>query len=229
MRIEILLSVILVTACQALRSQDFVVLKIDQVIQDILSSPNIEFPDGKEEISERPIEIFYTNGYAIAHVQYRTGGAEASMKQSYALIYALNDNKWKKKEVVPFNYDIKILDKNHSLFLSENLFCNIDFQCTFYLEFTYFSEKDFTPIVSYTGYDNYPFCDALLSRNRLEELKKHQFDTITNVFRVKDYVITNEGLDSFRLEQETRILQDWDLEEGLVTWDTTQIIQVKVK
>lgn len=229
MKTRYFIYILFLTSCQSLKSQGIKDLTLEQIRADILSSSQDEFEIDPTELSNQPIQIFQLEVYSLAHVEYKTGGAEAFMKQSYLLVYERENNKWRKKNVLPYNYDIKLIDKRLGIFLTENFFCDMAFKCTGYVEFSKFSLNEMAPIFSVSGYDNYPYCDALLSRNREEELKKFIGDTITNQIKVSSYTVGQNGLERIDLTGTIRLLASWDKDLGLETIDHETIKTVYLK
>ena len=81
-----LISTIVFIFIQPVHAQNFPVLHQEEVRCNILASSEEEFPDGPTELADRPIKLFPLANYTLAHVQYKSGGGEAFMKQSYVLV-----------------------------------------------------------------------------------------------------------------------------------------------
>ena len=144
-------------------------------------------------------------------------------------LYRQVEKKWKREAVIPYNYEMTLIDTTSAIFLSDNFFCDMTFRCIMYTEFNQLVDNAFKEIVSYTGFDNYFYCDGLLNRARIDELSSFKGDTITKKYFVSNYLIEGNKLKSFDLEQEVQILEDWDFESGLSTKDYKTVTKVTLQ
>ena len=95
-------------SCHVGQSQNVPGLAIERVREDIKHSSEEEIPEDLDELADRPIEIFYLEDYALAHINNKTGAAQGYLQQSYILTYQMIEEHWQKKSVIPYNYDIQL-------------------------------------------------------------------------------------------------------------------------
>ena len=219
----------LLISCHVAQSQNVSELTVERVRKDIRHSSEEEIPESLDELADRPIEIFYLKDYALAHVNNKTGASQGYLQQSYVLTYRATKGQWERKSVIPCNYNIQLISEEFGIFLSENLYCSMTGDCTSYVEFSKFSNGEMVELISYSGYDKYLYILGLFSREEDNKALSFKGDTITNNVKVKDYTISEKGLESFELEREIRIFEGWDEEEELLTRDsqTTTTIELK--
>ena len=215
--------------CHVVQSQNMPELTIERVREDIRSSSEDEIPENLDELADRPIDIFYLEGYALAHIDNKMGASQGHFQQSYILAYQIIGEQLKKKSVIPYNYNIQLLNRKLGIFLSENLYCGMMGDCTILVEFSKFNNGEMVEIASYSGYDKYLYILGLSSRGDNDKALFFKGDTITNNIKVSNYIIGKQGLDSFELEREIRIFEGWDEEEELLTHDSKTATTIKLK
>ena len=219
----------LLVSCYSGQSQNVPKLAVERVREDIRHSSEEEIPENLDELAGRPIEVFYLKDYALAHINNKTGASQGYLQQSYILTYQVVKGQWGKKSTIPYNYNIQLLSSKLGIFLSENLYCSMTGDCTSYVEFSRFNSDEMVELVSYSGYDKYLHVIGLLSREEDDKALSFIGDTITNNNRVRDYIISEQGLESFELEREIRILEGWDEEGELLTRDSQTVTIIKLK
>ena len=217
----------LLVSCHIAHSQNFPELTVERVKKDIRHSSEEEIPENLDKLADRPIKIFYLKDHALAHINNKMGASQGYLQQSYVLTYQIIKGKWERKSTIPYN--IQLLSKEFGIFLSENSYCSMMGDCTSYIEFSKFSNDEMIELISYSGYDKYLYILGLFSREEDAKALSFKGDTITNNIKVKDYIINEKGLASFKLEREIRIFDGWDEEEELLTRDsqTTTTIELK--
>ena len=224
-RLIVLLFATIITAkCY---SQSFLRLDVERVRLDI-KNDCFDDLDLIEYINERPIKIFYSKLYALVHVEYRTGGGEAFMKQSTALIYKLEDNAWTCLRSMPYNYSIEQLEKDSNFFISDNFICDQIGSCGRYIEVQKLDQGNLKVLKEFEGFSDYTYWNGIFSRREDDHLKEAIGDTIEVDFEILDYEVTGTSNLSFQLKKRTKVLEGFD-EYDLKTSDTETIITVEVE
>ena len=208
-------------------TQSFPRLDVQKVRLDIKNNCFSDL-DLIEHIDERPIEIFYSKPYALVHVEYRTEGGEAFMKQSTALIYELEDNAWMCLRSVPYNYSIKQLEEDNMLFISDNFICDQVGSCGRYIEVQKLDQGNLKVLEEFEGFSNYAYWSGLLSREEEEQLREAIGDTIEVDFEILDYEVTKSNGLSLRLKKSIKVLKGFD-EYDVNTSDTETITTIEVE
>jgi len=213
---------ILIGSCLMLAyTQKQPVINIEKVKSDMIKAEGHNVP--VNIIKNRKSGMFtimYTDDACFVYLSYRDYASEPQMKSSLMTVYSLDKNRWKLEAVVPYYYDVKLLDANSKVFLSDNLFCEPKGDCVSYTEINTYQVNDFQSLVSYSGFDKVPYYETLLASSEKESIIKALGDTIKNMFRISDISVREGAGLSFDLNQEIGILKSMDNDSLHIQWTT---------
>ncbi|RPH29507.1 MAG: hypothetical protein EHM93_17275 [Bacteroidales bacterium] len=159
--------------------------------------------------------IFYLPKYCLVHIAYKNVETESYMKFSEIAVYILDKEKWVYKNIIPYYYNLKLIDKKRGIFLSDNKFCRMNGDCNSYYELSNFDGNDLIKIVDYKGYNKSVYYQILLIKNQINEVKQKMGDTIANEIKLENFEFTDKGVKSFDLKRNMLVLID--LNDSLVT------------
>lgn len=185
------------------RVQEQPKIDLDAVKQDFLAA-NTDVPARYIESGNGIFTDFYLDSTAFVHLRYKRF-LEASLKCTYVAVYRLSLGAWKLQKIIPYYYNMSLMNKSLGLFYSNNEFCSMGGECTYYEEVSRFRDNDFETLASCQGYDNYVFYDTHLIQFQ-EDPKDHLGDTIKNITRFKNLRLEKRAI-KFDLEKITSVLK----------------------
>lgn len=149
--------------------------------------------------------VFYLDDFCLVHLPYKDVASDAVVKASIVAMYRFQLNKWKYIKIFPYNYNMSLLDEKRGIFLSDNLFCSSDGNCSTYIELAVLEEMEMKVISAYKGFDRSRYYDGLLSTGRDIEVRQVVGDTIVNVAKVRNFIMDNTAR-SYDLDRRIEVL-----------------------
>jgi hypothetical protein len=180
---------------------------ISQVKDDLLihgSNLDKEFIQNQDSAQ---FEYFSLPGYYLVHLGFRDLFSEGFMKVSEVCVYKLVNGYWAFKTIIPYNKGIRLIDSANGIFLTENEFCNMVGECSYYFEISKFRDNDLKLVVGFSGFDKRLNYDLRLVQ-RQEPAKSFLGDTVTNKKIIKNVTVSKNGIIAFDLEEQLGILKE---------------------
>jgi hypothetical protein len=168
--------------------------------------------------------IFYIDNFSLVHLSYKDVASEAFMKSSIIALYHLKSGRWKFKKIIPYNYEILLLNKEHGVFLSDNEFCSPSGSCSYYSELSIFRNEEMQTVCSYNGFDSSRYYDWLISIGKTSKVAKVPGDTIVNIFKIDNVNFSAIGVKSYNLQRQIGILTGISDTFSIKTTRTKQVI-----
>lgn len=192
-------------------------IDIEEVRKDFITHVEfLSFPlEYIRNLDKGNFSTIYLPKYCLVHIRYKNVETDSYMKFSEIAIYFLEKNKWVFKNIIPYYYNLELIDKEGGIFLSDNKFCKMDGDCNSYYELSHFDGNDLVTIADYTGYNQSVYCQILLIKNQINEVKQKIGDTIANEIQLANFECTKKGIKSFTIKRNMLILID--LNDSLVT------------
>ena len=203
---------ILCLLCQIVTGQSTIPqINKDNILKDIVEHNNGFIPEHYViNYGQDRLNINYIDDFCIVHIGYKNTSMHSSEKFSLVIIYKFINNTWLFQNVIPYYYELELLKSNQMLFFSNNLFCDLNHACNRLMEISKFDGQDFIPLVQYEGYDMTIYYEVLLLHGEEEEIQKAVGDTICNNYMISDIQIYENGLKSYMLTHEVKVLKGID-------------------
>jgi hypothetical protein len=158
---------------------------------------------------------------------HRDIASEAMMKSSIIALYEFHNKIWKFIKIIPYNYDLPMLNEKHRTFLSENLFCSSNGDCSIYTELTVFKNLEMTTISSYNGFDKTRYYDGLFRTGKDSDVQAVIGDTVANIPKMRKFIFDGRGIKCY--EQETKIGVLEGISDSLTITYKTRYNSIKIR
>ena len=190
------------TKAQVPSSIDLGVVKSDMITygSDIIPKGIIQKKDNTL------FNAFYVGQFCLVHFPYKDVANEAMIKSSIIAVYRFNNKVWEYVKLLPYNYNLSILNEMHPIFLSDNLFCSPNGDCLSYVELAVFENMEMKTISSYEGFDKTRYYDGLLSAGEDEDVKKVVGDTVTSTVKLTKFIFDRNGIKCYEKDRRTGVL-----------------------
>ena len=203
-------------------------INIEEVRKDILSSSDNIIPDKYiYSLRKNRFLVIYTKGYCFVHVAYKSFSSESQMKQSVVAAYKWLKGNWVFIKLLPYYYNMDLLDSKSNIFLSENQECGLAGDCNSFTEVTVFRENDFVPLITYTGIDRIVYLTNEFNENGQTGVKEYVGDTIANTYSLKEFSIASDKDFSYKLFKEGAVLKSVSDSLGIVGFSKLTIVKIK--
>lgn len=166
-------------------------IDIEMVRKDLLSREHYEPNDYIKNLKPTSFNVIYAGNWCFVHLPYKSNYSEPHQQTSDVMVYRMVDGRWTFDNHTLAWYDLKLLDAEMLLFLSETRFCDNDGKCRIYTAVSHYEANNFFVYREYKGLDRKLYFEKL-------KTAKNQKDTIVNTLGVKDFNIT-EHQTSFTL------------------------------
>ena len=208
LRSKILLCLIISINQVMVGQESLTLMDIEKARLEIIKQNDYMFSESYiRDVSTDRFNVYYFDNKCLVHLKYKNTETHSSEKFSYVLIYYLEGKSWVYQSSFPYYYDLKMLDSQKGIFISDNLFCGMNGSCNRLVEISEFSENALRSIISYEGFNNTLHYDRLLVFDKNEDVLKSVEDTICNDFVISEIIINERGLASYKLTQDIGILK----------------------
>jgi hypothetical protein len=207
-----------VFCCSSFTARQLVSPEIDlaQVRQDMISHGSEFIPEYYiKKKKDGFFSIFYLDSLCLVHLPFKDLASEPMIRSSIVAVYHLSRHQWKFDRIVPYLYEISSVAGSKKLFFSSNEVCQSLSTCKDYYEVSEFTNGEFKPIFSLTGFDRTPYLQQLLSVDNIAEVSKHIGDTVTLLFELKDFKIIEGSLKEFEVKSIVGIFNGLDQNQNL--------------
>lgn len=206
----ILTQILLLLGLIAFARQTPAKIDIEAVRNDIINSPNNNIPKRfLRELDKNLFLVIYSGQLCFVHVQYKDYLSESYMKTSEVAVYVMTNEKWVFQQVLPYYYNITLIDQGSLLFLSENQFCNPNGTCESFAELNRYKDSGFNKVISFQGYNKTLHYNYLHGMKEMGKIKKHVGDTIAHEYKISKIKMKSRHEISFILQTTTEILEDY--------------------
>jgi hypothetical protein len=225
-KFAILLVFIALFACSFVRKyQTNPSIDIKVVKNDMIKFAGDRIPeDFISNTDDAMFGIFHIDNFSLVHLSYKDVASEAFMKSSIIALYYLQSGRWKFKKIIPYNYEILLLNKELGVFLSDNEFCSPSGRCSYYSELSIFRNEEMQTLCSYNGFDSYRYYDGLVSIGKASKVDRVLGDTIVNIFKIDNVSLSATGIKSYNLQRQIGILTGISDTLSLKTMRTKRVI-----
>jgi hypothetical protein len=203
-------------------------IDIEKVRKDILGSSDNIIPDKYiSSLRKNRFLVIYSKEHCFVHVAYKSFSSESQMKQSVVAVYKLLNGSWVFAKLLPYYYNIELIDAKSNVFLSENQECGLAGDCNSFTEITVFRENDFVPLIEYSGIDRTVYLINEFNESGQKNIIQYVGDTIAINYSLKEFSIVSDKDFSYKLLREGVILKNISDSLGITGFSKSMIIKVK--
>lgn len=183
-------------------------IDIEQVRSDFIEHEDHNIPIEFIQRKNSRFQVFYSGNQCFVHLRYKDYLSEPQMKSSAVAIYLLTNGRWTLEKILPYYYDMNVVDASKQIFLSQNLFCEPTGACSSYLEVSTYKDDDFESLANYTGYSKVLYYDYLLGQNDIVTISNVVGDTIANEYTISELRMESKSKVIFKLTQKISVLKN---------------------
>lgn len=203
-------------------------IDIEKVRADILSSPDNIIPDKYiSSLRKNRFLIVYTKGYCFVHVAYKSFSSESQMKQSMVAVYRRSKASWAFMKLLPYYYNMDLIDARTNIFLSDNEECGLAGDCNTFTEINVFMENDFIPLIEYKGIDRMVYLINEFNQTGKTNTIEYVGDTIVSTYSLKEFDVVSDREFSYNLFRQGAILKN--VTDSLEITGFSKSMKIKIK
>ncbi|MBS1508889.1 MAG: hypothetical protein JSS79_19790 [Bacteroidetes bacterium] len=183
-------------------------IDIERVRKDALSSNENIIPEKiLSRLRKNRFLVIYQGNYCFVHVPYKSFASESQMKQSIVVVYKMINAEWVLSRILPYFYNIAVIDSYKNIFISENQECGLEGNCNTFTEIDFFESESFTPLANYRGFDKTVYLMNKLNKGGKSEVSNLIGDTIANTYELSKFKSISPRGYSYTLLQQGTILK----------------------
>lgn len=201
-------------------------IDLNSVKKDIIADPNNFIPKDFIQNKRTFLLDIYADNYCFVHLQHKYYQSECFMQTSEVVIYKLTDNRWVFKKLVPYFYEISLLNEQSKVFISKNQFCEPTGICMSYTELDNFESDQFNTLKKYSGFNKINYYQGRLALRKEDELLKVVGDTISDEYFLSDFNFPSQKDISFKLLRRTSILKSFSDTLNVVVHSKSSLVKV---
>ncbi len=175
------------------------------VYQDSILMPN----EAISVLWDRSVNCIEFKDYYLVHAINKNWVYDPAHELSAVLIYKKIDDSLKLVNVVPFYTDLKLLDENTSLFISDNSLCDMGGRCKSFVSVLKFTGYNLMELTSYSGFSNVFYLENCISEGKIQTLDKYLNDTIAESITLENIQYNGNGKLEYKLFTEKTILKEY--------------------
>ncbi len=184
---------------------------IERVKKDLITyQDSILMPiEAISALWERSVNYIEFKEYYLVHAINKNWVYEPALELSAVLIYKKKEDKLKLVNVIPFYTDLKLLDENKSLFVSDNFLCDMGGRCKSLVSVLKFTGNNLVELTSHSGFSNVFYLENCISGNETQTLNEYVTDTVAESVTLENIRYNGNGKLEYKLITEKTILKGY--------------------